>query len=164
MVAAAAKDSNAEVRRGGYKALGESTSADAGPELLSLVNSGDPELKNWRLAGLHPRRPAIPHPRRPADGHVPRDHDPGPARRKPRLALQILKQIRTPESLAVAVRYLDQPQLSAAAATVAVTMSEKMIATRPAEVAAAMKEVLRVARNKDAVDKARGLLNRTGKK
>ena len=43
-------------------------------------------------------------------------------------------------------------------------MSEKMVASKPAEVAAAMKQVLRVAKGKDVVDKARGLLNRTGKK
>ena len=41
-------------------------------------------------------------------------------------------------------------------------MSEKMVASRPAEVAAAMKQVLRVAKNRDVIDKARGLLNRSG--
>jgi len=81
-----------------------------------------------------------------------------------RLALDILKQIRTPESLSVAVGYLDQPKLRGAAANVAVAMSEKMVASKPAEVAAAMKQVLQVAKDKNAVDKARGLLNRTGKK
>jgi hypothetical protein len=81
-----------------------------------------------------------------------------------RLALDILKQIRTPQSLSVAVGYLDQPKHREAAARVAVTMSEKLIAARPAEVAAAMKQVLQATKNKDLVDKARGLLNRSGKK
>ena len=78
-VAAAAKDSNAEVRRAGYRALGEWTSADAGPELLSLVKSGDPELKIGALRGYIRVARQFDIPRRPADGHVPRDHDLGPA-------------------------------------------------------------------------------------
>ena len=48
-VAAAAQDSNAEVRRAGYRALGEWTSVDAGPVLLKLVKTGDPELKTGAL-------------------------------------------------------------------------------------------------------------------
>ena len=35
---------------------------------------------------------------------------------------------------------------------------------KPDEVATAMKQVIQVARNKDLVEKARGLLNRTGTK
>jgi hypothetical protein len=81
-----------------------------------------------------------------------------------RLALDVLKQIRTTESLSVALGYLDQPKLRAKAAAVAVTISEKMVASKPTEVAAAMKQVLRMAKNKDVLDKARGLLNRAGKK
>ena len=80
-----------------------------------------------------------------------------------RLALDILKQIRTTGSLATAVGYLDQPKLCDAAAGVAVTMSEKMLASKPAEVAAAMQQVIRLAKNKEVVEKARGILNRTGK-
>ena len=163
-VAAAAKDSNAEVRRAGYRALGEWTSADAGPELLSLVKSGDPELKIGALRAYIrvARQFDIPNGPRMAMFHeimtlAQRDDE-------RRLALDILKQIRTTESLSVAVGYLDQPKLRDAAAAVAVTMSEKMVASKPTEVAAAMKQVLRVAKNKDVVDKARGLLNRTGKK
>ena len=163
-VAAAAKDSNAEVRRAGYRALGEWTSADAGPEILDLVKRGDPELKIGALRAYIrvARQFVIPNGPRMAMFReimtlAQRDDE-------RRLALDILKQIRTTESLSVAVGYLDQPKLRAAAAAVAVTMSEKMVASQPAEVAAAMKQVLRVAKNKDVVDKARGLLNRSGKK
>ena len=163
-VAAAAKDSNAEVRRAGYRALGEWTSADAGPELLSLVKSGDPELKIGALRGYIrvARQFDIPNGPRMAMFReimtlAQRDDE-------RRLALDILKQIRTPESLSIAVGYLDQPKLARRGGRVAVTMSEKMVASKPAEVAAAMKQVLQVAKNKDVVDKARGLLNRTGKK
>ncbi len=163
-VAAAAKDSNVEVRRAAYQALGAWTSADAGPAILDLVKRGDPELKIGALRAYIrvARQFVIPNGPRMAMFHeimtlAQRDDE-------RRLALDILKQIRTPESLAVAVDYLDQPKLRAAAAVVAVAMSEKMVAAQPAEVAAAMKEVLRVAKNKDAVDKARGLLNRSGKK
>lgn len=163
-VAAAAKDSNVEVRRAGYRALGEWTTADAGPEILGLVKTGDPELKIGALRGYIrvARQFDIPNgPRmamfREIMSLAQRDEE-------RRLALDILKQIRTTESLAIAIGYLDQPKLRNAAANVAVTMSEKMVASKPAEVAAAMKQVLKVVKNKDMVDKARGLLNRTGKK
>jgi HEAT repeat protein len=163
-VAAAASDSDAEVRRAGYRALGEWTGADAGPELLRLVKNGDAELRNGALRGYIrvARQFDIPNgPRmamfREIMSLAQRDDE-------RRLALDILKQIRTAESLSVAVGYLDQPKLSAEAAVVAVTISQKMIASKPAEVAAAMQQVLRAAKNKDVVDKARGLLNRTGKR
>ena len=163
-VAAAAKDPNADVRRAGYRALGEWTSADAGPELLSLVKSGDQELKIGALRGYIrvARQFDIPNDPRMAMFRdimalAQRDDE-------RRVALDILKQIRTAQSLSVAVGYLDQPKLAAAAATVAVVMSEKMVASNPAEVAAAMKHVLQATKNKSLVDKARGLLNRSGKK
>ena len=163
-VAAAASDSNAEIRRAGYRALGEWTSADAGPELLNLVKSSDPELKVGALRGYIrvARQFDIPDAPRLAMFReimtlAQRDDE-------RRLALDILKQIRTTESLSIAVGYLDQPKLRDAAANVAVTMSEKMIASKPAEVAAAMTQVLQVTKNRNLVDKARGLLNRTGRK
>jgi HEAT repeat protein len=163
-VVATAKDSNAEVRRAGYRALGEWTSADAGPELLNLVKSGDPKLRIGALRAYIriARQFDIPNGPRMAMFHeimtlAQRDDE-------RRIALDILKQIRTPKALSVAIGYLDQPKLRDAAASVAVTMSEKMVASKPTEVAAAMKQVLQVAKNKDVVDKARGLLNRSGKK
>jgi HEAT repeat protein len=163
-VVAAAKDANAEVRRAGYRALGEWTSADAGPEILGLVKSGDPEFKTNALRAYIriARQFDIPNAPRMAMFQeimalAQRDDE-----RK--IALDILKQIRTPESLAVAIGYLDQPKLRDAAANVAVTMSEKMVASRPTEVAAAMKQIIQATKNKSIADKARGLLNRTGKK
>jgi HEAT repeat protein len=163
-VAAAAEDSNTSVRRAGYRALGEWTSADAGPEILALVKNGDPELRIGALRAYIriARQFSIPNGTRMAMFQeimslAQRDEE-------RRLALDILKQIRTSESLSIVVGYLDQPQLCDQAATVAVTMSEKMVASNPADVAAAMKRVLEVAKNKDAVDKARGLLNRAAKK
>jgi hypothetical protein len=144
--------------------LGEWTSADAGPEILALVKNGDPELRIGALRAYIriARQFSIPNGTRMAMFQeimslAQRDEE-------RRLALDILKQIRTSESLSIVVGYLDQPQLCDQAATVAVTMSEKMVASNPADVAAAMKRVLEVAKNKDAVDKARGLLNRAAKK
>ena len=163
-VAAAAEDSRAEVRRAGYRALGGWTSADAGPEILRLVKSGDPELAGGALRAYIriARQFDIPDgPRmtmfREIMSLARRDDE-------RRLALDILKQICTTESLAIAVGYLDQPELCNAAAGVAVTMAEKMAAANPTEVAAAMARVLQAAKNKELGDKARGLLNRTGKK
>ena len=165
VVADAAKDSNGEVRRAAYKALGEWTSADAGPVLLALVKGGDPELKigATRAYIRVARQFSIPNDERMAMFReimtlAQRDDE-------RRLALDILKQIRTAESLSLAIEYLDQPALSEAAARVAVTMSDKMINTPDAgAVAAAMQHVLRTAKNKDVVNKARALLNRAGKK
>jgi hypothetical protein len=144
--------------------LGEWTSADAGPALLDLVKTGDPELKIGALRGYIrvARQFSIPDGPRMAMFQeimtlAQRDDE-------RRLALDILKQIRTSESLSTAVKYLDQPKLCDAAASVAVTMSEKMIASKPNEVAAAMQQVIQLAKNKEAVEKARSLLNRTGTK
>ena len=163
-VASAANDSEGDVRRAGYRALGEWTSADAGPAILALVKGGDPELKIGALRAYIriARQFSIPNDQRMAMFHeimtlAQRDDE-------RRLALDILKQIRTPESLSIAVGYLDQPKLRPAAATVAVTMSEKMVATEPAAVASAMEKVLKVVKNKDQVQKARGLLTRAEKK
>lgn len=163
-VADAAQDSNAEVRRAGYRALGEWTSADAGPVLLKLVKTGEPELKTGALRAYIrvARQFAIANGPRMAMFReimtlAQRDDE-------RRLALDILKQIRTAESLATAVGYLDQPKLSDAAANVAVTMSEKMLASQPTEVAAAMQKVIEGSKNKEAVEKARSLLNRIPKK
>ena len=162
-VAAAAKDANAEVRRAGYRALGEWTSADAGPALLELVKTGDPELKIGALRGYIrvARQFDIPNGPRMAMFQeimtlAQRDDE-------RRLALDILKQIRTTESLSTASGISTSRSSRDAAASVAVTMSEKMVASKPNEVAAAMKQVIQVAKNKDVVEKARGLLNRTGK-
>ena len=163
-VAAAAKDSDSEVRRAGYRALGEWTSSEAGPVLLGLVKSGDPELKIGALRGYIRVARQFDIPRGPRMAMFREIMSLAQRDEERRLALDILKQIRTGESLSIAVGYLDQPKLSAQAATVAVTMSEKMVASNPGDVAAAMQRVLQVAKNKDVVDKARGLLNRAGKK
>jgi HEAT repeat protein len=163
-VVEAAKDTNADVRRAGYRALGEWTSADAGPELLDLIKSGDPALKvgATRAYIRITRQFAIPNDRRMAMFReimtlAQRDDE-------RRLALDILKQIRTPDSLSVAVGYLDRSGLSDAAARVAVTLSDKMVVTNPAEVATAMKQVVQKAKNGDVGNKARALLNRAEKK
>jgi HEAT repeat protein len=163
-VAAAARDSEADVRRAGYQALGQWTSADAGPEILSLVKSGDPALKIGALRAYIRIARQFDIPAGPRMAMFREIMTLAQRDDERRLALDILKQIRTPQSLSVAVGYLDQPKLREAAARVAVTMSEKLIASRPAEVAAAMKQVLQATKNKDLVDKARGLLNRSGKK
>jgi HEAT repeat protein len=164
VVAAAAKDSNTEIRRAGYRALGEWTSAAAGPDILDLIRNGDPELRvgATRAYIRVARQFTIPNNQRMAMFHeimtlAQRDDE-------RRLALDILKQIRTPQSLSVAVGYLSQPNLCEAAARVAVTMADKMAAKKPAEVAAAMQQVVQMAKNKDVVNKARALLNSTGKK
>lgn len=165
VVADAAKDANGDVRRAAYKALGQWTSTGAGPVLLDLVKRGDPELKigATRAYNRIARQFSIPNDRRMAMFReimalAQRDDE-------RRLALDILKQIRTAEALSVAVGYLDQPALGDAAARVAVTMSGKMVDPADAEaVAAAMRRVLRTTKDKEVINKAREMLNRAGKK
>ena len=163
-VAAAARDADSEVRRAGYRALGEWTSSEAGPVLSGLAKSGDPELKIGALRGYIRIVRQFDIPAGPRMAMFREIMTLAQRDEERRLALDILKQIRTGESLSIAVGYLDQPALSDQAAKVAVTMSEKMVASAPADVAAAMKRVLQVAKDKDVIDKARGLLNRAGKK
>ena len=71
-----------------------------------------------------------------------------------RIALDILKQVISAESLALAVENLDKPTLQEAAARVAVTISQKLVASQPAAVAKAMEKVLQVTKNKDLTAKA----------
>ena len=162
--AAAAGDSNAAVRRAGYWALGRWTSAEAGSVLLGLVKNGDPELRTGALRGYIRVARQFDIPDGPRMAMFREIMNLAQRDEERRLALDILKRIRTSESLSIAVEHLGQPNLRGEAAAVAVAMSEKLVASNPAEVAAAMKQVLRVAKDEKVIHKARGLLNRAGKK
>ena len=148
-VSAAAEDADPAVRDAAYRALGEWTSADAGPELLALAKApGDDKLQTRALRGYIrvARQFNIPDPQRLAMyGEIrslaKRDEE-------KRIALDVLKQIISAESLALAVENLDKPALQEAAARVAVTISQKLVASQPAAVAKAMEKVLQATKNK----------------
>ena len=118
-VSAAAKDADPAVRDAAYRALGEWTSADAGPELLSLAKTtGDGKLQTRALRGYIrvTRQFNIPDSQRLAMyGEIlslaKRDDE-------KRIALDVLKQVISAESLALAVENLDKPALQQAAARV----------------------------------------------
>ena len=80
-----------------------------------------------------------------------------------RIALDVLKQVISAESLALAVENLDKPALQEAAARVAVTISQKLVAAQPAAVAKAMEKVLQVTKNKDLSAKATASWNGRGR-
>jgi hypothetical protein len=81
-----------------------------------------------------------------------------------RIALDVLKQVISAESLALAVENLDKPALWEAAAGVALAISQKLVSSQPAAVATALEKVLQVTKNKDLSAKATALLERARKK
>jgi len=164
-VSAAAHDANSEVRDAAYRALGEWTSTDAGPELLVLAKlSGDNRLATRALRGYVriARQFNIPDSERLAMyGEIltlaKRDEE-------KRIALDVLKRVISAESLALAVENLDKPALQEAAARVALAISQELVGLQPAAVAKAMEKVLQVTKNKDLSARATALLERSRKK
>jgi hypothetical protein len=132
--------------------------------LRDLVKTGDPELKIGALRAYIriARQFVIPAPQRMVMFKeimtlAQRDDE-------RRLALDILRQILTTESLATAVGYLDQPKLCDTAASVAIGISERIVTIRPKQVATAMTQVLERCRNQGLQEKVRALLTRAEKK
>jgi len=163
-VAAAAKDADFEVRDAAYRALGEWPSLDAGPVLLDLVKSGDEKFQVRALRGYIRtcRQFNMPDQERLA---MFRQLLPLCQRAdEKRLALDILKRVLSAESLALAMEHLGSPATREAAASVAVTISDKLVGSSPAAVAEAMQKVLAATKNRDLTNKAKALLDRATKK
>jgi HEAT repeat protein len=164
-VSAAANDADPAVRNAAYRTLGKWTSADAGPVLLALAKTpGDDKLQTRALRAYIrvARQFNIPDRQRLAMyGDIlslaKRDEE-------RRLALAVLKRVVSTESLALAVRDLDNPSLQEAAARVAVAISQKLVTSQPAAVAGAMEKVLRVTKDRDLSAKAAALLEQSRKK
>ncbi len=70
------------------------------------------------------------------------------------------RRIRTPQSLALATGHLGDAALAETAAKTAVMISDRLVASQPAAVAKAMKQVLAVAKAKDTLAKAKALAER----
>jgi hypothetical protein len=164
-VSAAAKDAEPEVRDAAYRTLGKWTSADAGPELLLLAKaSDDSKLQTRALRGYIrvARQFDIPDRQRLAMyreilGLAKRDEE-------KQLALDVLKQVISAESLGLAVENLDKPALQEAASRVAVSIAQKLVGSQPAAVAKAMEKVLQTTKNNDLSAKATALLEQASKK
>jgi HEAT repeat protein len=160
-VTAAAKDPDAELRDAGSRALGEWMNMDAAPKLLDLAKTTpDGKLRVRALRGYI---------------RLARQFSPPPAERlvmcrnalalagrdeEKKLVLEVLGRIPSPAALALVTPHLAEPGLQEAAALAAVKIGEKLAQSQPAEVAAAMRQVLQATKNKDLARRAQTLLDR----
>lgn len=81
-----------------------------------------------------------------------------------KLVLGALGGVQLAEALAMVAPYLDDPGLKEEAAVAAVSIGDKQVGSRPAEVAAAMKKVLQVSNSARLLKRAQEILDRSGKK
>jgi HEAT repeat protein len=141
-VRAAALDSDASVKATALRALCEWPSAEALPDLgrISATNS-DPRFK---LLALRGQLRLIPMQVEPDAAKLSQLKEILPLLEHPeeqRLALVILGDLPSPESLALLTPYLSSTGLKEEASVAAVAVADKIVAGHPAEVAAAMKIV-----------------------
>ena len=81
-----------------------------------------------------------------------------------KLVLGALGRVPTAGALALVVPYVGNPVTQSEAAAAAVAIAEKIVETRPAEVAEAMEKVLKIAGGEDLKKRARQLLDRAAAK
>ena len=77
-----------------------------------------------------------------------------------KLVLEVLGRIQLPAALALITPHLAEPGLQDTAALAAVKLGEKLVKSQPADVAAAMRQVLKATKNKDMARRAQTLLDR----
>lgn len=139
---AAATDPDASVRETAGRASCDWPTAEALPDLARMTGpTADPRLRKLALRGqlrLIPLQ-TLPAAQRAAQIEV---LLPGIEQmNEQRLALSTLGGLPCPESLALVVPYLSRPEFKDEAGVAAVAIAEKIVATHPAEVASAMREI-----------------------
>jgi HEAT repeat protein len=142
-VVAAAKSPDLDTKEAATRALGEWVNADAATALLDLAkNESDAKYKIRSLRGYIriARQLQLPDPTRlemfrTAMGIATRNDE-------KRIALDILTRIPSPETLALAVSYVGDTALKAAAADAAVKIATKQLDVAPKAVVASMQKVV----------------------
>lgn len=141
-VRAAVTDPDESVRETAWRALCDWPTADALPDLARVTRTAaDPKLQNLALRG---QLRLIPLQTSTAAEQVAQIQELLPIiqqQKAQHLALSTLGGLACPESLALVVPYLRQPEFAAEANVAAVGIAEKIVKRHPAEVAAAMPQV-----------------------
>jgi len=140
------------------RVLGEWMSADAAPVLLDLARSGSEKYKIRALRGYLriARQLDVPDAQRIAMCREAAKISKRDAEKK--LILEVLRRNPAPESLALAASYLADSPLKAEAASVVLTIAEKILPANKAAVAEAMKQVLDAGAGAEATNRAKALL------
>jgi hypothetical protein len=81
-----------------------------------------------------------------------------------KLVLGALGGVPMAEALALVVPFLDNPATKDEASAAALAIGEKLAGSHPAEVAQAVKKVLKATKNQDLLKRAEELLGRTQRK
>jgi HEAT repeat protein len=162
----AAKDPSAEVKEAALRALCEWPTADALGDVAELAKSStDAKIKTLALQGyvrLIPLQDA------PAEKKLAALKDAmalAQRNEEKKLVLAALGAIPTADALALVTPNLASPGLKEEASVAAVAIAEKIAGSNPAEVNAAMEQVVKATANEQLAGRARQLLNQTkGKK
>ena len=162
-VSKAAHDANEELQDAATRVLGEWMTADAAPVLLELAKTGNDKFKIRCLRGYIriPRQLDVPLGERAAMCRealavAQRDDE-------KTLVLEVLARYPSPESLAVALSLLQSATLKQAAGQTAAAIAEKIVESDPAAAADAVKKVLDAGVRGRPANRAKALLDKTGK-
>ena len=160
-VTAAAKDPNADLQDAASRALGGWMNMDAAPALLVMAKTAaDDKVRVRALRGYIRLARQFSPP--PAERLAMCSNALALARRdeEKKLVLEVLGRIQLPAALALITPHLAEPGLQETAALAAVKLGEKLAKSQPADVAAAMRQVLKATKNKDLARRAQTLLDR----
>jgi len=164
-VRAAAKDPSAEVKDAALRALCEWPTVEALPDVAQLARtSADPKVKTLALRGyirLIPLQEAADAKKlaalKEAMGLAQRNEE-------KRLVLAALGGIPMAEALALVTPHLASADLKGEAGLAAVAIAEKIVGSHPAEVAAAMQQVIQATPNDRVANRAKALLSQAKSK
>lgn len=161
----AVQDGSEEVRDTAVRVLGDWQEAAAAESLRNLAKATD--SKKYKILALRGFIRLIGHAGTPGEKKLAMCQEAwGLSERddEKRLVLGALGGVPSAESLALVVKQLDTPALKNEASAAAVSIGERIVASQPAHVAAAMKKVQQTTENKDLLQKAKELLERAEKK
>jgi hypothetical protein len=162
-VSAAAKGDDEAIQDAATRVLGGWMSPDAAPVLLQLAQQGNPKFRVRTLRGYLRIAKQLDVPLAERIAMCREALSTAQRRDEKALAFEVLATHPSAESLAVVVPYLDDASLNAAAAAAAVSISEKIVDSDPAAVAAAMGKAAQVAGDAEVVQRAKRLIRKTKK-
>lgn len=158
-IRAALTDTNAEVRENAMRTMSDWPTLDALPDLMTLAKTPPtPALKILALRGilrLIPLQNAVPEQKmtslKAALALIERPEE-------KRLALSVLGDTPTAESLALVMQELANPGLKEEASVAAVAIGEQLVKTQPAAVTEAMGQVVKATQDAQLLKRAQALL------
>jgi HEAT repeat protein len=159
------KDSDAEVRAAAVRSLCSWRTTDAAPDLLLLARTA-PEQRD-RTLSVRAFLGLAAHPDLSADQRLSMCRQAeevltGSDDRK--LLLSVLGRVPTAEALSLVTARLDDPETKDEACAAAVAIGEAIVEKNPVEVRKAMEKVVKLSENRNLLNRANALLNKTGGK